>query len=105
MLQVARCQVTFSLRHYKESCHFDGDLATAVTHFQSLVDESTVLSAQNGTEDAPAPRAPGPKPKINSNEEMDMEGQRWLMEHPQQAQTAAMCVLFHFVLYFIVCKA
>lgn len=35
------------------------------------------------------PRAQGPKPKINSNEEMDIEGQRWLMEHPQEAQTAA----------------
>jgi hypothetical protein len=65
------------------------------------VDESTVLSAQNGTEDSPAPRVSGPKPKINSNEEMDMEGQRWMMEHPQEAQTAAMCVFFRFDLYFI----
>jgi len=66
-----------------------GRALSAVTHFQSLVDESTVLSAQNGTEDSPAPRVSGPKPKINSNEEMDMEGQRWMMEHPQEAQTAA----------------
>ena len=87
------------------SPRIDGNMATAVTHFQSLMDESTVLSAENGTEDAIAPRVPGQKPKINSNEEMDMEGQRWLMEHPQQAQVAAMCVFYALVLCFCVYEA
>jgi hypothetical protein len=50
-----------------------------------LVDESSVLSAQNGT-DAGPPK----KIKIYGNDQMDYAGSMWVAEHPQEAQVMAM---------------